>query len=582
MRRRPRSRRAFATLVLCLPLAAAICASDATSAQGYLTSTGSGSAHAAIATLHAPGSAKAAVTEAGVRVTWKPSTISAGNYATSYTVARYSSAGIYLAQATCGTVLATGEETSASTIECTDEPGPGSFEYAITARYRSWTATPVQTEAATFYTSSTTLASSADPTTPNSPVTYAATVEVAPSGTPGGAVRFTEAGTTIGECAEVRLTATAPYRATCDVEYAATGSHLVVAEYLGDGTHPSSSSAALSEEVANPPNGPLTALAPASVPSGAGPARVVVSPDGKNVYVTNRSEGTVSQYARNLTTGALIALSTPTVASGAKPEGIAVTPNGEYVYVANLGSNSVSEYSRNATTGALAPLATASAPAESEPIGVAVSPNGENVYVAESESEEVSEYKIDAETGELTPLATGTLGAEANAHGVAVSPDGNSVYVSNYGSGTVSMYSVGSEGALSSVGTVKAGTNPHDLVVSPDGTSVYVADNASAGAVQVFSRNLTSGALTFIASVPAGKYSECVAVSPDGEDVYVTNEISGTVSQYARAAEDGALTALAPTYVGSGELPEGIAISPDGKSVYVANSGSSSISQYER
>lgn len=632
-------------------------------ASGYLTSEGTGETHALVATLTAPAYAEAEAVEAGVRITWRPSMVGS-SYASSYAVGRYSSTGEYLGAATCGEILAPEPESAETLLECIDEPSAGTFEYEITGKYKSWSTRSPATEAVTVRTSTTSLQSSSNPVMPNVAVSYVATVEAAPAGSAGGVVRFSDGGVTIEGCAEVPLSATSPQNASCRIQYASAGSHVIIAEYLGDGSYPSSESPALSEEVLkgeqtitfaelpsrhlgesatanatassglpvifrstssgicsiageaitleatgtctiearqegdeewnaaipvsrsftidNPPAGPLTALSPAAVLSGSGPARVVVSPDGKDVYATNRFEGTISQYSRDGETGALSPLSSPTVTSGSKPEGIAVTPNGAYAYVANLGSNTVSEYARNQTTGELTPLSPASVAAENQPIGIAVSPNGENVYVVESESEEVTTYSVNGETGQLTILTSGTLKAEANAHGVVVSPDGSSVYVSNYGSGTVSMYSVGTGGALTSLGTVAAGTNPHDLAISSDGKNVYVTDSAEQGEVRAFSRNVETGALTADGSSTAGMYTECAIVSPDGEEVYATNEVSGTVSQYARDAEGGLLAPLSPAYVSSGERPEGIAISPDGKDVYVADRGSDSISQYKR
>jgi hypothetical protein len=75
----------------------------------------------------------------------------------------------------------------------------------------------------------------------------------------------------------------------------------------------------------------LTALTPSFVTAGAGTARVVVSPDGKSVYATNKSAATLSQYARNAVTGVLTALSPTSVETGEMPEGVTVSPDGTSV-----------------------------------------------------------------------------------------------------------------------------------------------------------------------------------------------------------------------------------------------------------
>ena len=346
-------------------------------------------------------------------------------------------------------------------------------------------------------------------------------------------------------------------------------------------------------------HGALTALSPPSVGAEEGTARVVVSPDGKNVYATNRATTTVSQYSRNTATGELTALSlAPTVEAEASPEGIVVSPDGGYVYVANSGSNTVSQYSRDTATGQLTPLSQATVAAGGGPIGIAISPDGNSVYAADSTTNELSQYSRDTETGQLTALSSeATVTAGENVHGILVSPDGENVYATNWGEGTVShegtvsQYERNTETgqltALSPEATVPAGTHPHDLAISPDGKSVYVADDASPGTVSQFTRtgSGTSGTLMAMstATVAAGEATEGVVVSPDGKNVYATNEVTNNISQYSRNAGTGELTALslAPT-IRAGKRPEGIAISPEGNSVYATNFGSGTVSQYAR
>ena len=331
----------------------------------------------------------------------------------------------------------------------------------------------------------------------------------------------------------------------------------------------------------------LTALTPSFITAGSGTARVVVSPDGKSVYATNKGTTTVSQYARNAVTGVLTALSPATVETGGMPEGVTVSPDGTSVYVANHLTNTVSQYSRNTTTGALAPLSPATVVAGTSPTGIAISADGKSVYIANSTSENVSQYSRNTVNGKLTPLSTATVPAGANAHGIVVSPDGKNVYETNYGAGNVSQYSRNTEtGALTALSpaTEAAGVNPHDLAISADGNNVYVADSSSPGAISQLSRNATTGLLAPLgkASVAAGQFTEGVVVSPDGIGVYATNEETGNISQYFRNTETGALAAQTPATVLAGSKPEGIAVSADGKNVYAADNGSSGISQYAR
>lgn len=637
-------------------------------AHAYMSVTGSGSAGAGVSSLTAPGNPSATANASDVSVTWRASTIGAGVPASDYTVERYSSAGADLGEASCGPVPSSaGLPDAFGGFSCADSPSTGTFKYRITAHYRSWTASSGFTESVSDTVSATALASTVNPARPSQQGSYTATVTVEPSGTPTGRVRFLDGGSTISGCAEQALTASSPYRASCNVTYSASANHSITARYLGDGAYPSSTSAVLTQTIAKgiqsisfeglqasrrldegpitvkakassglpvtyeskttsvcatsggsgekvdflttgactikaiqagdeewaaaseeqsfaiTPTASLTALSPASVGADEDTARVVVSPDDRNVYATNGGAATISQYSRNDETGKLTALSPATVAAGAAPEDVVVSPDGANVYVANRSSNTVSQYSRNLATGALTAMAPIAA--GEGPIGLTASPDGKSVYATNSSSETVSQYSRNAETGKLTALSPATVAAAANVHAVVVSPDGTDAYVANYGSGTVGQYSRNTEtGKLSvlSPATVTAGINPHGIAISPGGESVYVANNSSSGTVTLLTRSTTTGKLTTSTAFPAGTYSECVVVSPDGAYVYATNEVSSNISQYSRNTETGTLTTLSPATIATGIDPSGIAISTDGKSVYVANSGSGSVSQYSR
>jgi YVTN family beta-propeller protein len=74
----------------------------------------------------------------------------------------------------------------------------------------------------------------------------------------------------------------------------------------------------------------------ATVPVGAAPFGVVVTPDGAHVYVGNFSDNTVSVITTASNTVTAI------VPVGVNPLGLAVTPDGAHVYVGNFSDNTVS------------------------------------------------------------------------------------------------------------------------------------------------------------------------------------------------------------------------------------------------
>jgi DNA-binding beta-propeller fold protein YncE len=335
-----------------------------------------------------------------------------------------------------------------------------------------------------------------------------------------------------------------------------------------------------------PMAGELTALSPATVEALTRPVGVVVSPDGKSVYVGYEGGAVLSQYSRDAETGKLTALSPATVATGSGPRSVAVSPNGKSVYIANFGSDTVSEFSRNTETGKLTALSPATVATGSSPHGIEVSADGKSVYVANYDGKTISQYVRNEETGRLTALSPPTVAAATFPNGIAVSPDGKSVYTADRGSKAISQYRRDTEtGALKAMthATVAAGELPHDVVISPDGKSVY-APNSGSATVSQYTRNTTTGELTSLspAALATGREPFFVAVSSDGQSVYVTDSGVAAVSQYNRNVETGALKPLTHTTVASGISPYGATVSPDGKYVYVANEASKSLSQYAR
>ena len=82
---------------------------------------------------------------------------------------------------------------------------------------------------------------------------------------------------------------------------------------------------------------------------------LTVSPDGRCLYATSRTEGSLAYFTRNSGTGALTFGGVLTEGSGgvtglADARGVAVSADGKNVYVASANDNGVVVFSRNATT----------------------------------------------------------------------------------------------------------------------------------------------------------------------------------------------------------------------------------------
>ena len=98
--------------------------------------------------------------------------------------------------------------------------------------------------------------------------------------------------------------------------------------------------------------------------------QIVVDPLGNNVYVVGTASNTVSGFKISSVSGSLTALNPATTPTGTSPRSIAIRGDDNWMFVTNYGSASVSQYSIAPATGvlnAVAPLTT-----DNFPWGVAV------------------------------------------------------------------------------------------------------------------------------------------------------------------------------------------------------------------
>lgn len=332
-----------------------------------------------------------------------------------------------------------------------------------------------------------------------------------------------------------------------------------------------------------------------------GPNSVAVSPDGLSVYATSRASNTVSVFRRNRSTGALTqlpagagcisGLPVPNCANGralVAPDVVIVSPDGKNVYVGSFFGNAVASFERSRSSGALTqPDGSAGCIAEATsgcalgfalgaPEGMAISSDGASVYVASALSNAVAVLTRDRSTGVLAQATDGS-GCIANApltgcitgvqlggaNAVAVSPSRGDVYVTSLFSNSVTSFSRSrsSGGLRQKSGTSaclvwlravgcsfgRALSSPEGLAVSPDGENVYAAAFAT-GAIAVLDRGnkgaiaQKSGRAGCLAPrlVPgctrarALRGVSSIALSPDGRHLYSTSFGSNAVDVFRR------------------------------------------------
>lgn len=150
---------------------------------------------------------------------------------------------------------------------------------------------------------------------------------------------------------------------------------------------------------------PFVATAP-----GAGPRHLAFHANGQWVYGINELDGSISHYLWNADTGSLEAQGAlATLPDGFSGENttaeILVHPNGRFLYGSNRGHDSLVAYAIDAESGALS-LVQRIASGGAHPRNFVLNSGGGLLAVANRDSNNVVYFSVEAETGLLEPLET--------------------------------------------------------------------------------------------------------------------------------------------------------------------------------
>jgi 6-phosphogluconolactonase len=151
-------------------------------------------------------------------------------------------------------------------------------------------------------------------------------------------------------------------------------------------------------------------LTPANIPwvslqPGAGPRHFTFHPNGKNAYIINELNSTISCFSYESKDGKLTEIQTITTLP-ANSEGnnscadIHISPSGKYLYGSNRGHNSIVCYSIDKTSGKLTLVGFESTRGET-PRNFSIDPSGTFLLVANQNSNTIVTFRIDSQTGKL-------------------------------------------------------------------------------------------------------------------------------------------------------------------------------------
>ena len=158
--------------------------------------------------------------------------------------------------------------------------------------------------------------------------------------------------------------------------------------------------------------GKLTANDPpfAKADPGVGPRHVAFHPNGRFVYVINEMGSTVTAYSYNAQAGVLHKLQSMTTL----PEGfhgentdaeIVVHPNGKFLYASNRGDDGLAVFAIDPSKGTLTLVEHVPAQGKT-PRNFEIDPQGKRLLVANQDSDNIVEFAIDPATGKLTSTGT--------------------------------------------------------------------------------------------------------------------------------------------------------------------------------
>lgn len=181
---------------------------------------------------------------------------------------------------------------------------------------------------------------------------------------------------------------------------------------------------------------------------------MVLSPDGKNMYVSSSSAHSISVFDRDAATGFItfveqLSASTPGIQGLAGASDAHVSADGKQVYVTSAVDNALVVFNRELVTGRLFfvevhDIAKNATLAGARSIGLGH--DGTYIYVTATLSDAINIYRRDKLTGKLTLIEAIVANAELSGlegvDSLSVSADGSSLYVAPLAGAIISAFQV--------------------------------------------------------------------------------------------------------------------------------------------
>ena len=338
------------------------------------------------------------------------------------------------------------------------------------------------------------------------------------------------------------------------------------------------------------------------------PRRVLISPNGRSVYVTSELGNSIAVFDRenNPDSGTFGHLSfrerivdgSGGVTGLAGAQGMAMDPASQHLYVAGSFAASIVRFVRHADGSlSFAERVVGGSAGVSGMNGIRdleVSSDGRQLFGVSTQSNALVVFNRDADSGsddfgQLSFVQAQVASIGVRPMAVASAPDGAHIYVVGQNSNSLAALrrvtnpASSAFGQVQPIGLLTSGSDgitfmngPRDVVVSPDGKRIYVAAEFS-NAVLVFDRDTNASGSRYgfpglveirrntVGGVDGLRQARAVAVSNDSRNVYVAGFGSGALASFRLGI--GSLCTVA----GSGIINDQVDIGVGGTILYRAS-----------
>ncbi|WP_246843706.1 beta-propeller fold lactonase family protein [Leptospira biflexa] len=276
-----------------------------------------------------------------------------------------------------------------------------------------------------------------------------------------------------------------------------------------------------------------TALLPMSDPNG-----ITTDPAGKFLYTGDFQSGNISLFSINQSTGELTA--NGNFPAGINPRNLLVTPDGKYLYLAAEGSQSIRAYSINGD-GTLNFLN--SFPTTIGHSQIQISRDGNYIFYLSPTLTELVSYRINYIDGGLTLVGTSPSFANDGSGNVSTHPNGNFLYVGSYPSITILSFDRNT-GNMGLVDSVAHSMGINGSAIHPNGLFYYTV-NINHESISCYRIDPNTGKISLFQTINGfvGSSLRFLIIDPTGRFAYLADN-NGQLKHFSINQMNGELTLI--------------------------------------